>query len=477
MHSPLLAIILGWLTQPALAIVKVANRGLGIVRYHFGQSDRSVSPSARFASIVLPALMILLAVLFLWSSSGDISGGVLMAAAPMMAPGGGGGPRMPNPLGVLGRNQGPELFTQFAHNGQVANVQVPRPLNLNRPLEMIIVEWAGRITIANNNFAAVAAESPLTLLQRAIVRGTWKNTALTPIDMSGPTLYARAMAYGLEPSIFINGVRQPHPTSPYAQQALNLGNIGVYDVRFFVPIPVWPVVAPANRAFDQARYLWQSQDWNDSLEVSIQLGDETALGTPTAPGDATFTGFGSGAGTPLVRIHTRSVLLGDLRFSQRSNVLLLSEQPIRDTVLTLGNNIRIARLDRQKTPVILLKTGTILAGSTPGVEVFAALTDALLDQTLVVVDNRRIRDTSTNFAAGDSFQMNQGSIRPAGYLPISFIDGQSSRTAFRADLAAVVGPGSDFALWSNILTTGATQALNLVQEKIWSDGDDPWWAA
>jgi len=466
----IVAIVIGWLSQPALMIWNVSKKGMGIVRSWGAESSQRPA-----RTVLLAALVVLVAaVAVAWAVTGEASAGIFLAAGPGMMPGG-GGPRMINPLGVLGRNQGPELFTQFAHNGQVADVRVPRPLNLNRPLEMVIVEWAGRIVVANNPFTAVAAEAPTTLIQRVTIRGTWKGTAVTPIDISGATAYGRAYAYGLQPSIFINGVRQAPPTSPYAQLAANFGNVGTYDVRLFIPIPVWPVVSPANRAFDQARYLWQSQDWNDSLEIALQLGDETALGTPNAPGDATFTAIGSAAGTPTVRIHTRSVLLGDLRFSQRSNVLLLSEQPIRDTVTTLGGNLRIARLDRQKTPVILLKTGTILAGSTPGVQVFATLTDALLDQTLVVVDNRRLRDTSSNFAAGDSIQMNQGAIRPQGYLPLSFIDGQSSRTALRADLAAVVGPGSDFALWSSVLTTGATQALNMIQESIWADADDPWW--
>jgi hypothetical protein len=308
------------------------------------------------------------------------------------------------------------------------------------------------------------------------VRGTWKNTSLTPIDCSGATLYARAMAYGLKPELIINNVRQAALTSPYQQQLANFGNIGTYDIRILIPIPVWPVVTNGNRAFDQARYLWQSQDWNDSLELTIRLGDQTAFGTPGATTAVTFTGINSASGDPTVRLHTNSVLLGDLRFRQRSNVLLLSEQQITDTVRTLGTNVRLARLDRQKTPVILIKTGEILAGTSPGVQIFENLSDAILDRTAIIVDNRRIRDTSTNFAAGASFQINQDALRPQGYLPLSFIDGsQTSRTSLRADLAAVVGPGSDFALWSDVLDDEANQQMNLIQEAIWSDADDPWW--
>jgi hypothetical protein len=69
-----------------------------------------------------------------------------------------------------------------------------------------------------------------------------------------------------------------------------------------------------------------------------------------------------------------------------------------------------------------------------------------------------------------------GTISPQGYLQFSFIDSQSIRAAFRGDLQTVVGPGSQFEVDSNILTASANNLVNLVQEQIYADADDPYWA-
>lgn len=381
---------------------------------------------------------------------------------------------------VLGRFQGPEFFASTPHTGVVTQVLIPKNLSMNRPLAFLWLRWRGRVVIGGANYAAVAAEAPQSIINRIIVQGTFKGTSLTPISLSGATAYAYTRLFGVRGSssyITAGGVttRQPELTVPLAQQGANFGNIGTYDLDIWYAIPTFPIVSGSSRAQNIVPYLWQPADWADSLQVTLQLGDLTSFGTPAGATTAVFTAFGSAGGTPTVEIYTEYSILGPLRAGFRTSAVVRNENAIT-TATALATNLRLVQLQKQKTTNVLLKSGVNLTGTTSGVNVYASLNDTTLENSQILVDNKPIRNNRSNLASKESIGYKFTTIEPQGYLPFSFIDSQSARTAFRADLPSVVGSGSDFGLYTDVIGANANTIINVIQEMIFADADDPYWA-
>jgi len=470
----LLMVMLGALLQPMLAIYKVANRGLGIVRFHYGQIAVAMKSASSWFSRLF-AFRLALAALALWVLfHGSGTDGLAVAA---VAPMGGFGKQLAS---YLGRDQGPEFFTSFnTPLTAPTTVNITKNLSLNRPLKTITVRLSFRDVIAVANMTAAAAESPMTILNRFIVTGTYKGSALTPISAQGSTLFARTRLFGLRgSSCYINGIRQADLSVPFAQTLANFGNTGSYDIEIFYVIPVGPVVSSSKRASEIVPYYWQPQDWADSLQIRLELGDSTAFGTNAGGTTHTFTAMGGATGTPLVEIFTNYVILGTIRPGAlfRTAVIIFNESQITSGVTAVAANVRLLPLQKQKTTNVIVKSGVNLTGVTSGVQVFASLSDVMLDKTVIMVDNKQIRNNQSNKASKESIGYNFGTILPQGYQLWSFIDSQSPRTAFRADDPNVVGAGSAFELDTDVISAGANQVVNVVQEMIYADRDDPSWA-
>ncbi len=470
----MLALVLGALLLPMLNIYNFSRRGLGIVRYGIGETCSAlVKTFAGFSAWRVALTLALLVAVLASSHGGDASATplVLGMASPVAD-------LAKSLAAYLGRNQGPELFTVVPHTaGAAQSVVVNRNLSINRPLESIQLQYRARVTVSVANMGAVAAEAPATFLNRITINGTFKGTALTPIKLTGATANVWARLFGARgSSVIINGVRQAEPGIPYGQTLANIGNIGVYDIIVSYYIPTWPLVSYSSRAWESVPYFWQPEDWADSIQLQLDFGDATSLGTA---GGATvaLTAFGSAAGVPECRIFTQYCILGDFRPNThfQTAAVIRNENQITAGMTALTTNALIQPLQKQKTTNIMFKTGTNLAGTNSAVQVFAALSDVMLDRTLVVVDNKNIRFNQDNIANKETLGMKFGTILPQGYNGFSFIDSQTPRTAYRADDPNVVGGGSTFQLTTDVLTAGATQAVNVVQEMIFANRSDPSW--
>src|SRR5277367_2959763 len=83
---------------------------------------------------------------------------------------------------LLGRNQGPEFFFQQAWT-PLQTVQIPKNINLNRPMERIIIRLDVRITIATHNLVAFP-EALQSLIQQIQLQGTHQRFgALVPLQL------------------------------------------------------------------------------------------------------------------------------------------------------------------------------------------------------------------------------------------------------------------------------------------------------
>jgi hypothetical protein len=238
---------------------------------------------------------------------------------------------------------------------------------LNRPAESVMIKLTGRITVANANMTAVVPEAIQNLIQLVNLNGSHRKYGnLTPIRMTGATLFSWLSLFQVSGNdLIINGVRANAPGRPFASAFL--GNVGTYDFILTLNIPLGPLVGIGQSAKrDLAAFLWQAQDWGDSLTMQIGFGDASSLGTPTTAGDVTLTAFGSASGSPTFSTFVNYSILGDFAGQFDTGVIVRQEQ-LFTSFVAAATRQRISQLQKQITPNVLLKTGTSLAGVTSGV--------------------------------------------------------------------------------------------------------------
>jgi hypothetical protein len=364
---------------------------------------------------------------------------------------------------VLSRYQGPEQFFQQPFNVLDSPV-LPNNINLNRPMESIEMWWLGRVTIAGANYDTVAAEAPQTIIQKVILQGTHKKfNQIIPINMSGATIFAWPRLFQEKGnSLIINGVMQPELSVPLSQVPANFGNIGTYDLAIQYTIPLAPMFGPAARR-SVNYFLYQPQDWvGQSLQLQLFFGDATSFGTPNIATTVTFSALGSNTGQPQVMIDTNYAILGAAANKISAGVIIRNEQSFQGGSLSsIGNNIRIAQLQKQKTTNVVLKTGVQLAGTSPSVIVFQTLDDTVLERTQIIVDNKPVKNNNLNIIAKNYAGRQFNTTVPGGYLNFPFVESQTPLTYFRGDQ---VSGGSNFEIDSDVLTN--TGFGTFVQEQV-----------
>jgi hypothetical protein len=368
---------------------------------------------------------------------------------------------------LLGRNQGPEFFFQQPWT-TLNNVVIPKAINLNRPLERVHMVWQGRIAVGTANIAPVYVESVQNLIQTFKLTGTHAAfKAITPINLTGADSFAWPKLFRPRgSSIYVNGARSENLDIP-AGFPTGTGFLGTtagspYDTEIHYDIPLVPVL-PAAAKVSVVPFLYQQKDWGDTLQIFLTFADATALGT-LGTAVVTFTAFQSGAGTPQLYLLTNYEILGALAESISSAVVIRNTQNIPQSNITSASSTlqRLQLLQKQKTTNVLLKSGALAAGTSAGVSVYSTLSDLIFQQTQIIVDNKPIRNNFLNAAykeyAGYSFDARL----PQGYLPFSFIDSMNPLTAYPADQLA---GGSTFELDSQVLTGGATNFAEVIQEQ------------
>lgn len=372
---------------------------------------------------------------------------------------------------VLGRDTAPELFFQqnvaLTAAGGALRVNLPRTLNLNRPVADIFLSLRGRINVTVANYAAVAPEAMQNLLQNIQIQGIHKDYGnLTPINMSGATAFMWPAMFGARGSgtSLINGVYAPFPAArPMVSNFA--GTIGTYDFITIWRLPVVPLLGQGNSAKrQQTNFLWTADDWADSLQTQLTFGDASALGDPTGA-TVTFTGFGSASGSPIMALHLNYSLLSQFAGLVRSGVVVRTEQPTAQQQTALTTQAVLQTLQKQITPNLLIKTGTIqTTGLTGGISTLATLSDFQLDRTQVIVDNKPVRNNQDNIVSKAFTEAYWGSCVPEGYFLFTFDEGQSALLSYRGDGLA---GGSQFQVQSDVIAASANNRQTYIQEMIY----------
>lgn len=376
---------------------------------------------------------------------------------------------------MIGREQGPELFWQQTVTlATPQTIQIPRFVNLNRPLESIRVILSGRLALATYDYSAVAPEHFTNLLQQFQLNGAHRKYGnVTPIRQHGANIFAQPSLFTPKgerntSALIVNGVLAKNSDLPFAyvnEAGTNvfLGTTGTspWDFQIIWTIPLGPIFPPS--AGDSQRdvsFLYQPQDWADSLQITITLGDKTSLGTPQASSVVTWTAFGSGAGSPSLEVHNNYSILGAFANQVMGGFVVRSESDFNSNT-AVASGTRLALLQHQITANVAIKSGINLTGTTAGVSVYASLSDTQLGTTNLRVDNKPIRDNRNNMIAKFYGAQQFAAAQPQGWLNFSFVDSQNPLTAYRADGLA---GGSVFEIVSDILTANANNRQTLIQE-------------
>src|SRR5271155_4318181 len=143
---------------------------------------------------------------------------------------------------ILGRNQGPEFFFQQQWV-PLQTVQIPKNVNLNRPLERITIRLDVRIRIAGADMTQVFPEALQSLIQQVQLQGQHATFgALVPIQLTGADIFAWPSMFKVRGcGIIINGVRVNPLGVPNGLPLATFGNIGAYDCQIFWNLPLTPV--------------------------------------------------------------------------------------------------------------------------------------------------------------------------------------------------------------------------------------------
>lgn len=376
---------------------------------------------------------------------------------------------------MIGREQGPELFwQQTTPMTAPTTIQIPRFVNLNRPLESIRVTLRGRLAIATYDLTAITPEHFTNLLQQFQLNGIHRKYGnVTTIRLHGANIFTWPQLFNNEGNttlnaLIVNGVLARNTDLPFAY--VNEANTAIfpgtiagspYDFEIIWTIPLGPVFPPsAGDAQRDVSFLYLPQDWADSLQIQLNLGDITSMATPQASSVVTWTAFGSASGQPSLEVHLNYSILGAFANQVLGGFVVRTDQDFLNNV-AVTNLARLLLLQHQITPNVMIKSGLTKTGATAGVSVYASLLDTQLGRTQLRVDNKPIRDNQNNmiakFYGGSQFD----SIQPQGFLNFSFVDSQNPLTSYRGDGLA---GGSVFELVSDILTANSANRQTVIQE-------------
>lgn len=358
-----------------------------------------------------------------------------------------------------GRMTGPQQFDNFTY---VSNVQrvVPKPIPVDQPLAAIHFQFVGTIVIGAHNYDSVYPESLLNIFQNIKLSGThvqFSNQTL--YNGSGATLFKLMKLLNVKGNdLYINGVRISDDVISNGIPIATFGNTGTYDVDLQIVMPMAPFGVDDSQAM---LYCLNEQAWSSSLQLVIQMSDGlTCFGVP----DATPT---TSVITAQVNTSLTYTSLGPLAGKIGQAVRVLNTQPIAAVLQTNTATARLALLQPQRTTWVLAKTGTLASGTGAGVTVFATLSDAIMEQTILRKNNTQIRNLFNNSTTKAFYNWRRQTVQPIGYLCEEFDDSTPSANSFAAyegDNPAVLPGGAQFDIASQIIGANAANYGEVVQE-------------
>lgn len=329
-------------------------------------------------------------------------------------------------------------------------------LPTDRFIHSLVLEWEGRITNPSSlNPTAVLDDGPYALIERIIVEGYHRVRSRTEkfIDVRGADLRRLcAMYYTRDQNL------QP------AQ--LDIAASATNDIRFFIDVPFVPLKLPARQ---QTGWLLDAPNY-DSLRLTIQFGDDFSVFSGQT-GTMTFSAFGSGGGSPRLRVGARYTMAGAQKFAGflPGRIWRFFQDNQSSDLTSTGVATRLFNVPRgNMIRSILLKTGvkattSVGSGNLP----FATLNNNVLTNVRlfrginkIVRDYNSFRDINNNQDQSYAFSP------PAGYALIDFVQNGEDQEIF--DLrSAVAGPTGDVDTFIAADVTGVSNQVATVLYEEW----------
>lgn len=370
---------------------------------------------------------------------------------------------------VLGRFSGAEVFDVRTVDLSAVNSIQYRPFNINRPLESVLVSMRFRCKVTVGAYTQVAEEAFANILQKIRLEGQHRDHgSLVLRNVSGASEFVDPLLTQRDAGniqlISVGGAALTQSARPgQPLDSAFTGAVAEHDVMLFWNMPVGPTMGIGSELKRwSSAFLLMPNDWQDTLTLTLDFGDKSALGDSTGATVA-FTSYGANTGLPEVSVHLCYSLLGPFAQSARAGICLRSERPLTG-FSALASQTRLLSLDKRITTGVRVKSGikeTTLQSA--GVTTFESLSSLLLDRTQIIVDNKPVRNITDDLVEKSRVcrQFNVPMIE--GYHLLSFVDGQNPLLAYRAD--GLPG-GSQYDLYTDVVTANANTLLMVMQEQI-----------
>lgn len=344
------------------------------------------------------------------------------------------------------------------------------PFSLMRPIESIIVVLKGRMTVTIGAYADLCADSFANLVQRFTLRGTHNEFgSQVPWDMSGASSFIYPKHFqqnGGQIYTSVGGAAltlAAQPGVPFTSAFT--GTVATHDFLVIWHLPMTPLLGGRSQSGkrQQTNYLLYRRNWNDSLQLDIQLGDATALGDTTGATTA-FTGFQSATGTPQLQTLVNYGSPGPFEGAAAPGIVIRNEQMLNN-VTTAGTQIRLMQLQKYVTNAIVLRAGTLeTTGQSAGITSFDTFSDLFLDKTQLLVDGKQIRRVDSNFAERAYLDRFNDITPIQGHYMLNFIESGNVLTAYRADTPDL--RSADIALYSDLVGVAGNDRVTVIQELV-----------
>lgn len=388
-------------------------------------------------------------------------------------------------LSHMYRPQGPKLISSLVATPGTAPTLI-QSVDLTVPIRGFRIVMKGRLVVGVAGFTSINPEHFLNLLSNILVQGISKrqggNVILWNIGLSELFSFSHmsdvrggmftqnsqtggeTLAFAPSTPFILYGV-QNVTSIPTVRGSFDVGGVagqtGTYDYKVVVDLPAYPIDAPPGV---RSGYILRQDEFKDSLQFKFTFApaDTNAvpqgLGVPAGGTTLTFTSYGSGAGSPTLDVYALPIILGDLRNSVLPGVIQRAIQPVAGLVQTTASNIELLRMQKQASPRIYMKTGTINAQG-----FYNALSDAVITAAGIQLGtDRNVRDVLDIFAHKQDQVEHYGTPPIQGYTMLDFIQSGNSDSAYPGD---ELGDGTTFRIVANVTGAANQQAL-FYQEQI-----------
>lgn len=319
------------------------------------------------------------------------------------------------------RNQGPEHFEDIAQV-VLSEQTTQRQLPLDKWMLGLLLEWTGRVAVTVATAGPVLPEAPQSIIERFRIEGQHKRLGQRDFyNVRGATAFEYASVY--------SGGR----TLRTDLGGLAAG-LGTFDIRVFYLLWFPPEQVPLAQ---QIGYAIRGDDWK-TLNLRLNFGDRTSL-FDAAPGTSvvTFSAFGSGTGSPRVRVHTIRPLLADARDAIRPALTHRTFVDLANNNVLVNSNLVDGFIASLKTGreyrSLLVKTGVRATAAPPsaGVNVYTSLSDSIITRPFVKLDGKNIRQPGDTHAMREWHDYINRRTTRQGYFLVDFVDAGDLRTAFQ----------------------------------------------